>query len=235
MNKKQQPDFIAGNKQRNRQHAVKKYFLLLALGMLTACSSGNDRQRIGIYVEPLYNSSPLRINVGEYSKRLKSNSPKEMLKLAAEIKNRVDNVDGATLFVLAIRLYDAGEKDEAVYWFYNAQFRKNIFIQMATDIDPTGAPAALQSFKDLSGKWINGYAAGDPDKLVATLLQVVKDVKNMGYIANAYPDFTFKPEGEQQAFVDNQIESYLEAAKYYTENKEEILRIRKENGLEGMY
>jgi len=232
---KRQIYFTAKIKHKNKQNKFKKYLYLLILGMLTACGGSNDRQRIDIYVEPLYNSNPLRINVGKYSTRLKSGSSGKMLRLSAEIKNCVDSVDAATLFVLAIRLYDLGEKDEAAYWFYNAQFRKNIFIQMATDLDPTGAPAALQAFKNLSGKWINGYAFGDPDKLAATLEQIIKEVKNMGYIAKAYPDFTFKPESEQQAFVDDQIESYREAIKYYTENKEEILRIRKENGMEGKY
>jgi hypothetical protein len=226
-----QTDFTAGS----RQNKFTKNICLLVLGILMACGGSNDGQRIAIYVEPLYNSNPLRINVGAYSARLKANSPGAMLKLAAEIKKDVDRVDAGTLYVLAIRLYDLGEKDEAVYWYYNAQFRKNIFIQMATGLDPTGAPAALQAFNDLSGKWINGYAAGDPDKVVATLEQIVEEVKNMGYIAKAYPDFTFKPESKQQAFVDDQIASYREAITYYAENKEEILRIRKESGMEGKY
>jgi hypothetical protein len=107
---------------------------------------------------------------------------------------------------------------------------------MAKDLDPTGAPAALQSFKELSGRWINGYAGGNPDKWANTVEQVLIDCQNMGYIAKAYPDYTFLPESEQKQIVDESAKIVREdLIQYILENKEEILRTRKENGVEGKY
>lgn len=213
-----------------------KPVLALPLFLSVLLGGCSKRQKIDIYVTPFYNSSPLQINIGEYSRQLKTNSPRKMLRLAEEIRQRVDEVNAMTLFVLAIRLYDVGEKDAAVYWFYNAQFRKRVFLEMAIGLDPTGAPAALGAFQELSGRWINGYAFGNPDKLVATLNKVCGDVEHMGYVANAYPGYDFRPASEQQAIVDAQLKGLRESLiNHIIENKEDILRQRKENGIEGKY
>ena len=214
---------------------VLNYLGLALIGLFAACSSKSSKEKIDIYVTPFYNSTPLQINIGKYSERLMSESPKQMLKLADEIKGCIDEVDAATLYVLAIRLYNLGKKDDAVYWFYNAQFRKRIFLHMAIGLSPSGAPAALDAFQKLSGQWINGYAFGHPDKLIAVLEQIIIDVQHMRYIEKAYPDYDFKPESEQVKEVGLQIEGLREMIKYIDENRDEIKQKRKENGVEGKY
>ncbi|MDR2920340.1 MAG: hypothetical protein LBV72_13380 [Tannerella sp.] len=213
------------------------YLCLLSAVFLTACGdkSKESKEQINIYVTPFYDSTPLQINIGKYSDELKSDSPRKMLELADEIKECIDEVNAITLYVLAIRLYNLGEKDASVYWFYNAQFRGRILLNMAKGLSPTGAPAALDAFQSLSGTWINGYAFGDPDKTLSILEQVIKDVRHMGYIQNAYPGYTFRPESEQQEIVDEQIEGLRKFMKYMDENREEILRQRIENGIKGKY
>lgn len=205
------------------------------LALLTSCGMRNEP--MPIYVEPFYNSSPFKIAVGEYSAKLKTNSRSSLLSLADEIRDRIDEVNIETLFVLAVRLYDLGLKDEASYWYYTAQLRKNIFICMedrATYRSNMGD--YLQAFKQLSGQWINGYAYGNLDKLIAILEQVVADNQNMAYIRNAYPNsYAFKTEEKQKECMQNQLDAIFEHIKYIRENKEEILRTRKENGMEGKY
>ena len=188
-----------------------------------------------IYVEPFYNSNPFKIAVGEYSAKLGVNSKSRLLSLSKEIKERVDEVNVETLFVLAIRLYDFGLKDEASYWYYTAQLRKNIFICMDAS-HRSSMGEYLQAFKDLSGRWINGYSYGDTDKRIVILEQVIEDNQNMGYIRKAYPNsYTFEPEEEQESCMQEQLEAIQENIKYIRENKEEIARLRKENGVEGKY
>ena len=216
-----------------------KWLSLLFFLLFTACNGNNaGGEKIDIYVSPLYDSTPLEINIGRYSERLKTNNPKKMLALADEIKANIDEVDCVTLYVLAIRLYNLGKKDEAVYWYHTAQFRKNIFLKMARNLSPSGAPAAIAAFNTLSGKWINGYAGGDVDKWVATLEKILAESKNMGYIAKAYQyeNYSFWDESEQQAIVDENIAAVREhGINYLLKNKEEIRRQRKENGIEGKY
>jgi hypothetical protein len=216
-------------------------FLLTALSVVGCNGGGNSNQTIGIYVTPYYNSQPLTINVGEYSQQLETSNPKQLLKLSDEIRKKVDEVNIETLYVLCIRLYDAGEKDEAAYWYYTAQFRKNVLISMQDgDKGGLGSPAfeiphALQSFKDLSGKWINGYSYGKPEQLVQILQRVIRECSQMGYIQRAYPFLQFKPEEDQAAFISEQVEPIEEHCQWIIENKDDILRQRKENGMEGMY
>lgn len=210
--------------------------LLLTMSVLfTGCGMRNER--MPIYVEPFYNSNPFKIAVGEYSSRLVTNSKSGLLSLSKEIKGRIDEVNIETLFVLAIRLYDVGLKDEASYWYYTAQLRKNVFIKMedkATYRSNKGD--YLQAFKELSGQWINGYSYGNTDKLAATLEQVIADNEDMSYIRNAYPNtYAFKPEEQQSAYIREQVDVIREHITYIRENKEEIARIRKENGMDGKY
>ena len=222
-------------KTKNRRISPNYVCIILAM-LLTGCNfKDGSKEQINIYVTPFYDSTPLQINVGEYSKRLKSNSSAKMLKLADELKEKIDEVDALTLYVLSIRLYNLGKKDESFYWFYTAQFRARVMLSMARGLDPTGAPAAFDAFQTLAGRWINGYAFGDPDKALSILEHVIEDVKHMGYIKNVYPMYDFKPESEQPEVVEEQINGLKNLIKYMSENKEDILQQRKENGIEGKY
>lgn len=214
---------------------MKKSFLSIVFaGLLSSCG-GVKQELMPVYVEPYYNSGPFKINVGEYSARLATDSQADLRSLAEEIKNRVDEVNIETLYVLAIRMYDSGMKDEAAYWYYTAQFRGNVFLAMEDAIQMSELGHALGAFRQLSGEWINGYAHGDPDKLVETLEQVVKDAENMGYVGNAYPERAFKSREEQAVHVQEQIDGVTGFMEYIRANKDEILRMRKENGIEGKY
>ena len=222
-------------KTKNRKN-LPVYTCLFLIVLLAGCNAKEgSKEQINIYVSPFYDSTPLQINVGEYSNRLKSDSPVKMLRLADELKEKIDEVNALTLYVLSIRLYNLGEKDESVYWFYTAQFRARVMLDMAVGLDPTGAPAALGAFQDLTGRWINGYAFGDPDKAFSILEQVIKDVQHMKYIKKAYPGYDFRPESEQAEVVSEQIKGLRKMIEYMSENKEDILRQRKENGIEGKY
>ncbi|MDR0659838.1 MAG: hypothetical protein LBG19_03340 [Prevotellaceae bacterium] len=211
-------------------------FLPLVLLSLLMASCNVDKGKMSIYVEPFYNSKPFKIAVGEYSAKLTTNSKVGTRSVANEIKERIDEVIIETLFVLPIRLYDLGLKDEASYWYYAARLRKNIFIRMedrATYRSNMGD--YLQAFKRLSGQWINGYSYGNPDKLAAILEQVVEDNRNMAYIRKAYPTlYVFKPEEKQMTCMREQVDAILEHAKYIRENKEEMLQTRKVNEMTGV-
>jgi hypothetical protein len=68
-----------------------------------------------------------------------------------------------TLMVLAIRLYDVGLRDDAVFWFYVAKER---YIVMSEVLDVktqllAQADDAMRSFATLAGPVINGYAFCD--------------------------------------------------------------------------
>ena len=225
---------------------TKIYLLLSALFLCASCGDVVPREKqnyIPIYVTPFYESEPLGVNAGPYSERLMSNSRSQMLALSEEFKRDKDNIHIIPMAVLMVRLYDLGLKDEACYWYYTFQMRRNIVRSMLDNHwaeighPPFELTSAADSFKQLAGEWINGYSFGDPEKLFALIEQIIEENRDMGYIAQAYDSNTyrFKPEAAQQAYVDEQIEAMQGFITYLRENKDDILRQRRENGIEGKY
>jgi hypothetical protein len=68
-----------------------------------------------------------------------------------------------TMMVLAIRLYDIGERDEAVFWFYVAKARTVVLSEVLDMRQPGLAQIedAVRNFSTLAGPAINGYAFCD--------------------------------------------------------------------------
>lgn len=93
---------------------IRRVFAVLsAVFCLVSCN--NESKRMPIYVEPWYNSEPLTIQVGKFSDVLKSEDVKKLQSTADVIRAEIDNTPIETLYVLAIRFYDLGQKDDAVY------------------------------------------------------------------------------------------------------------------------
>ena len=68
-----------------------------------------------------------------------------------------------TLMVLAIRFYDVGLRDDAVFWFYAAKDRY-LTLDEVVDVGAGGLAQvedAVRSFSTLAGPIINGYAFCD--------------------------------------------------------------------------
>src|SRR5215216_4687735 len=128
---------------------------------------------IPILVPLFYSSDGLQISVGNYSQQLGTSDLQELTALAQEMAGKKDTLTPEQMFVLAIRLYDLGEKDNSVYWFYEAQFRAKLFLK-TLDITHRGSIGELSSgllgsyeaFTKLAGDYINGYAGCDVDNWV---------------------------------------------------------------------
>lgn len=196
--------------------------------------------RMPIYVTPWYNSDPFTIQVGKFSEMLKTNDVEALQNVADKIRVEIDKIPIETLYVLAIRFYDLGQKEDAMYWFYTAQFRRNIYARMVENVGGIGDAAfellqAQSVFNKLSGKWINGYAGGVPDKWIEVVTKVSKEGVKSGYIGLTYPKLTFKPEIEQVAVVKEIAGEFAKLIQYIVDNREEIAQLRKENGIDGKY
>ena len=100
--------------------------------------------RIPILVPRFYSSEGLQIRVGMYSGQLGTGDLQELTLLAQEMAQQKDDLTPEQMFVLAIRLYDLGEKDNSVYWFYEAQFRAKLFRE-SLDADHIAGISELSS------------------------------------------------------------------------------------------
>jgi hypothetical protein len=126
-------------------------------------------KQVNIYVEPFYrspvkNGEAPRVAVGSrYDALLASSKREDILAVRDIVVADPKTVTPMTMMVLAVRLYDVGERDEAAFWFYAAKDRMLILTEVAV---PNAAPLAqaldaVRSFSTLAGPVINGYAFCD--------------------------------------------------------------------------
>ena len=146
-------------------------------------------RHVPIYVEPFYHSAPTpdeepQVSVGkQYNALLASNKREDILAARDLITAAPKLVTPMTLMVLAIRFYDVGLRDEAVFWFYVAKDR---YIVMSEVLDVktqllAQADDAMRSFSTLAGPIINGYAFCDLAKQKELHAKAVDWMENNPY------------------------------------------------------
>jgi len=192
-----------------------------------------------IYVTPYYNSQGPKIDVGPFSKELTEATAATISALAAKMKQQWDTLPVETMYVLAIRLYDLGLKDDAVYWFYSAQWRGFLYRDTIPPeaVGGIAAPAfehlqANKAFHKLAGTHINGYAFGDLPKLQKTLETVKAESAKLPKLAAIYPGQKFLPEEAWPTKNEKIAAAFDEMLQYIIKNPEAIQALRKQNGVE---
>jgi hypothetical protein len=144
---------------------------------------------IGLHVEPYYRAAPTpdgqpHVAVGKlYNDLLASNKPADILAVRDLIAADPVMVTPMTMMVLAIRFYDVGLRDDAVFWFYVAKERY-IVLSDVLDVKALGpADDAVRSFAALAGPVINGYAFCDLAKQGELHAKAVEWVESHPYEA----------------------------------------------------
>ena len=144
--------------------------LLILSGLLalhTPAAAAEPVRHIGIYVQPFYAAAETptgkpHVAVGDpFDALLASNSPEDVLRARDLIVQDPKLITPMTMMVLAIRLYDVGLRDDAVFWFYVAKDRFAVMSEVLEMEPLAGAADAVGSFATLAGPIINGYAFCD--------------------------------------------------------------------------
>jgi hypothetical protein len=87
-----------------------------------------------------------------------------------QLRNGIENRHPYYLYILAGKLFAAGKKDEAVFWFYAGQLRYRVYLQVNKNkLDPSGDPALFASLSEDLGRPLNEYAFGDIPQLAKTI------------------------------------------------------------------
>lgn len=174
------------------RRATSALSLVLAVAaMAPMARAAEPVKRIAIYVEPFYNAAKTAEEVpkvgvgGPYQPLLASNKRENIIAAKEMIVGKPAYTSPMTMMVLAIRLYDIGLRDDAVFWFYAAKDR---YFTLREVIAPnTQALAqsseAMNSFNVLAGPFINGYAFCDLDNQRAIRAKAVDWVEAHPYQA----------------------------------------------------
>ena len=221
----------------------------ISLALFVFCSfawvSSNGQSTKGhipFYALPYYNYDPLTITIGKYKKELLTNDTTELIALGNKIKSDINHTDIESLYILSIRLYDLGKKDDALYWFHTAKSRARIFINM---LDPKkiggiGDEAfelehLFIAFNQLAGEYINGYGLNDFDKGIAVFEKVRSEVKNIQSYKDVYKNIRFLNDDHLEAEKTGKEEDLTKLIDYLTTHKEEVKKQRIENGTQDKY
>lgn len=175
---------------------MRRQLLLLPLALIClscpslATSAPKREAWIPIYISPYYAAadSPTgrpRVAVGrDFDDLLSSTRKADILAARDAIEAAPELITPMTLMVLAIRLYDTGERDEAVFWFYVAKYRAITLFDTAefpSGIMSDGVRDAITGFIQLSAPYFNGYAFCDFAKQQATVSRALDWVESHPY------------------------------------------------------
>jgi hypothetical protein len=193
-------------------------------------------------VPRFYNSDDLEIRVGDYSQQLKTEDLQELTALAQEMAQHRDILTPEQMFVLAIRLYDLGEKDNSVYWFYEAQFRAKLFFKTLNSDHMAGISelsagylASYEAFTQLAGEYINGYAGCDVDNWVKIARTVQVDNPNPPELDKIFPEAEFVERSQWQG-INNEVAAGLGTLIDQLSTTREAIKLqRKANNLDARY
>ena len=73
-----------------------------------------------------------------------------------------------------MKLFKAGRKEDAVFWFYAGQLRYRVYLKVNEGkLGPSGDPALFASFSEVIGRPLNQYAFGDIPQLAKTIDAVI--------------------------------------------------------------
>ncbi|MGE3777830.1 MAG: hypothetical protein AB7F89_11635 [Pirellulaceae bacterium] len=179
--------------------------LAFVVAFLTIPGRGDGSEPMPVFITPYYSAEPgqTEIRVGKYSDRLAQADAGTIQALATDMARERDTLPPETLYVLAIRLFDLGQRDDGVYWFYTAQMRSRMLAALM-DEEQSGAigdPAfelrqAHQAFFELTGPFFNRFAFGDLERLKETLRRVAKESKSRLDWRSFAPEAHFLPEDQ---------------------------------------
>lgn len=222
----------------------------IATVLMFACSAfaAEPVRQVGIAVQPFYESARTpggqpRVAIGKQYNDLLSSSRREDILAARDLIVAAPKlVTPMTLMVLAIRLYDVGLRDEAVFWFYAAKDR---YIVMSDVLDVktqqlAQADQAVRDFATLAGPVINGYAFCDLAKQKQQHAKAVDWVESNPYevmfMARAPALPGDRAENHKRA-IANAKERAAKERRYFddTKNVEAFYATRKRNDAEAKF
>lgn len=218
---------------------IAAFTFVLGVSSLPACGAvhRDSADHVAMYVTPYYNSAGPIVHIGQYSAGLASHDENDVVATVRRMKEHWSALRFYELYVGAARLYDLGYRNEAVYWFYTAQYRGRLFGMLADpkrlgDIGDPGFELyhAQNAFFELSGPVINGYAFGDVDRLAGVLQRVQRENGAVPDLTALYPGVAFIPKSQWTAKNASLAAGLDKLGTTLSSEKAEIAAQREQNG-----
>lgn len=116
------------------------FVVVAGRGALTQ-STTRGSESVPVYATPYYDSRGPVVNVGPLSEALTTSNRDSLLATTRAMEGQHATLPVEAMYVAAVRLYDLGAREDALYWFYAAQYRARLFHAVA-DSRAAAAPFA---------------------------------------------------------------------------------------------
>jgi hypothetical protein len=217
-------------------------FVIAGSYLLPPAARGDDPGRIDAYVTPYYDSNGPVVRIGKYSAGLASNNSRQFVATILQMKKQFNQLNFLELYVGAIRLYDLGYRQEAIYWFYSAQYKGRQFALLVDQKKMGGIGDrgfelyhAQEAFFQLVGPDINGYAFGDIDSLGQIIRRVQNENRTAGNLQSIYPGVAFTDKATWQGVNATLNGGLGNLAESLSKQKSEIMQQRLQNGTQARF
>ncbi|MBV9332730.1 MAG: hypothetical protein JO146_01860 [Candidatus Eremiobacteraeota bacterium] len=216
--------------------------LLVAPFLMTQAANAAEPAQIAMYVTPWYNSSGPVIKVGQYSSGLASQNRAAFVATIRRMKTNWNSLDFLELYVAAIQLYDRGFRNEAIYWFYSAQYQGRLFAMLA-DRDKLGTIGdrafelyhGQESFFALAGPDLNGYAFGNIGLLSTIVRRVQAENHAVPKMRQIYPGVAFASESRWPSINADLNTGLGKLATHLDDQRTQIEEERRQNGTDARF
>lgn len=170
--------------------------------LTVSCAPWNtEKADIEVNVEPFYRWQGPQVNVGDFSNQLQTKRAPELVQTARVMHSNIDRLTPEQLYVVAVRLYELGERDRSLYWFYQAQYRARFYDcsvnKTHNDTRAISSKAAVlarayRHFYVRVEPYFSGYASCDYNRWLSVIDQVKRDNRTPPALNTIFPDIPFK-------------------------------------------
>ena len=188
---------------------------LLAVGLLAVASAFAAYQvrSIPVKVAPYYEFSehreqkPRVATASGFDRQLASLAREDIVAVRDAIRREPAGVSPITMMVLAIRLYDVGLRDDAVFWFHAARDRMATAMAVLDESykEIVRVEATTSAFALRAGATINGYALCDTSRHVRLRREALDWVAANPYASIFAETIPAKP-GERRANLERRLQ-----------------------------
>lgn len=210
---------------KNRARQALLLFVPLLAVVPTSCKdsakeSSSPADHLPPSISAFYTEDGLRTDSDKYIDDLVRADASNIGSTLDAMKLEWDQLRPEVMYVAARRLFGLGLKDEAVYWFYSAQYRAQLFQSLCWvgNGDRVGGNIGdigllHGAFQQLLSAPINGHAMDNPKATAEIVARVLAEGKAIPDCRHLYPDVVFDPRtkwSEVQQEVSGGLSELLE-------------------------
>ena len=164
-----------------------------------------SKSPLPIRVEPYYDYEQSSIEVGSRGNANATTNQSDVIQLSNDLKKSISGLRAEQMYVLAIRLFDAGFNQDAIYWFYQARYRERQFnatLYDASDSNAIKLQNAYRSFAKQLSPYIVGVASCNQENWAEIIKTVLNENSIFPDLPSIYPEITFYDNARWESIND---------------------------------